>query len=469
MHVSPLHREFESADLGDARRNRRLQRIMIGLEVAPSASFPDVFKDPASLEAFYRFTNNEAVEYSSILAPHYERSWGRGGSGDATLVLHDTSFCSFSGETTRVGLPRAGKKQGFHAHAALAVAEGGPPVVHGVVGLDVYTVWNKGWYREYGGGEQDELWVGSQRWGLLVQGVRSRAPVGRALVHVMDREADDYVLMSRVLEVNDDFVIRSKHDRKVTADEGCLSAVASGAKFMVEREVRLSHRSAAGRPPRTRKTHPDRRGRVAMLAIHTTEVEFVRPSGAAPVGEPTMRLWVVEVTEVDPPPGESPVHWRLVTTLPADTPERAARVVDIYRKRWLVEEFFKALKTGCSLEKRQGESLESLLKVLALLVPVAWRLLLLRAMERAVPDAPATEVLDELELEVLRRQVPKRMLPRKATVRHVLLAVARLGGHQPSNGAPGWLILGRGMDHLMTLVKGWRDALKWANARGGNN
>jgi hypothetical protein len=45
-------------------------------------------------------------------------------------------------------------------------------------------------------------------------------------------------------------------------------------------------------------------------------------------------------------------------------------------------------------------------------------------------------------------------LPKRATARDAMLAVAALGGHLKSNGDPGWLVLGRGLNDLLAL--GWR-------------
>lgn len=86
---------------------------------------------------------------------------------------------------------------------------------------------------------------------------------------------------------------------------------------------------------------------------------------SAPAHVPkSLTLNVVEVREVDPPKNEAPVIWRLATTEPVDTEEQVAAVVDAYRQRWLVEEFFKALKTGCRFQQLQLESSRALLIVL---------------------------------------------------------------------------------------------------------
>ena len=69
----------------------------------------------------------------------------------------------------------------------------------------------------------------------------------------------------------------------------------------------------------------------------------------------------------------------------------------------MIEEFFKALKTGCAFEKRQIESLHTLENALAIFVPIAWILLRLRSIARDYPDLPATFVLEPVEVTVLQR------------------------------------------------------------------
>jgi hypothetical protein len=152
-----------------------------------------------------------------------------------------------------------------------------------------------------------------------------------------------------------------------------------------------------------------------------------------------------------------PIDWTLLTQEPIDTAEQILKIVDYYRGRWMIEEYFKALKTGCSFEKRQLESLPTLLNALAIFVPVAWRLLLLRGMARNHPTAPATIVLTEPQIAVL-HAVTKRPLPQDLNVEQALLAIAALGGHIKNNGRPGWQVLGRGFRKLLNLEEGWTAA-----------
>jgi hypothetical protein len=127
-------------------------------------------------------------------------------------------------------------------------------------------------------------------------------------------------------------------------------------------------------------------------------------------------------------------------------------VIEIYRTRWLIEELFKALKTGCAIEKRQLESYEALTNALAMFLPIAWQLLLLRSMERTETSAVAKEALTPTQIQILRARVPK--FPADPTVSDALRAVAYMGGHFVKT-PPGWMVLGRGLVKLLDLEAGF--------------
>ena len=462
-----IRREFEGVNLGDRRRNVRAQGLAESIARRPDAGFPSALGSEAELEAFYRLVNNPAVEPDDLGAPHRAASWRRATEyGGAILVAHDTSEFSYAGEAEREGLSRRGEHQSFHGHFALALAEGEAPVVHGVVGFGAHVIEDGVWLRAIPDRTFLELLVGSERWSDLAAEVRRDAPPGQQIIHVMDREADDYPLMTRLIRQGDDFVIRGLHDRSLMDQEGKLFSALEQTPFSISRTVTLSRRSKR-RPPGSRRTHPPRDQRPANLSIRAGRVEIKRPQGVAPFGEPSMILSVVEVVEIDPPEDATPIHWLLLSTLPVTTAEEVCRIVDIYRKRWLIEEFFKSLKTGCAAEKRQARSLWSLLNTVTLLVPIAWRLLLIRTLASCDPTAPAADILDEVELQALRHLARGVKLPLKPSRQQVLLAIARIGGHLKSNGEPGWLVLGRGLERLLDFTEGWRAAMGFAAGVGG--
>ncbi len=183
-------------------------------------------------------------------------------------------------------------------------------------------------------------------------------------------------------------------------------------------------------------------------------VTLKRPKAANEELPASQEVNVVRVWEVDAPDGEKPVEWMLLTTEPIDSAAQVLQVVDWYRARWIIEEYFKALKTGCAYEKRQLEDIHALSNALALFAPIAWRLLVLRSEARVRPDQPASNVLPEDELEVL-THAARKPLPSNPTARDVFLAIAALGGHLKRNGDPGWLTLARGYEKLLSLTVGW--------------
>ncbi len=152
----------------------------------------------------------------------------------------------------------------------------------------------------------------------------------------------------------------------------------------------------------------------------------------------------------------------LFTTEPIATVAEIEAVVDHYRARWIIEEYFKALKTGCAFEKRQLCSYEGLLRALAFFVPIAWALFELRTLGREATARPATEVLSDDRLRLLSAMLEDRRqkLSENPTVRDAMLGIAALGGHIKNNGDPGWQVLGRGFRRFLEAEQGWLLARK---------
>jgi len=186
-------------------------------------------------------------------------------------------------------------------------------------------------------------------------------------------------------------------------------------------------------------------------------VELRRPKTGHAAAK-SLKVNVVYVWENSPPRGEDPIDWLLVTTEPVETKKQLLAVVDNYRSRWIIEDFFKALKTGCAFEKRQLESYHALTNALAVFAVIAWRLLLIRALARTDPNSRATSAFNETQLAILRHHL--NLSKPLVNTNDALLALARMGGHIRNNGDPGWLTLGRGFEELLVLEAGFQIAQK---------
>ena len=450
--VPALASELSEADLGDVRLARRLSALVASISDRPAESFPKALDD-AELEAAYRFFGNERVTPEGILAPHFRATAKRASQHKDVLVVHDTSQFQFRGESPREGLGRlVNPGQGFFGHFALAIAADGEREPLGL--LSVETIFRLDSAKPKNERRAADSRGESARWPRGIEAAESLLDGSTRAIHVMDREADSYPILSCLHDAARSYVIRSFQDRVlVGADQQRLRDAAKSAKCSFQREVPLSHRRAI--PGGPGKRHPARQGRIARLSFSATTIEIPRTATAKAGGASSIRLNVVYVVERRPPRGEPPVEWFLLTDLPVDSAAQIAFVVDCYRGRWTIEEYFKALKTGCQYERRQLESAHSLLNALAVFAPVAWRLLLLRHLARHAPERPASMALTKTQLDVL-RAVAKRPMVKRPNVKQAMLAVAALGGHLPRNGDPGWLVLGRGMHDLLLLELGWR-------------
>jgi hypothetical protein len=218
-----------------------------------------------------------------------------------------------------------------------------------------------------------------------------------------------------------------------------------GSPRLKRREVTLP-RTRESALPANRRKHPARSKRTAMLSMSVLRLKLPQPKTSRRTRMATIDLNLVVVSEINPPKGEEPIVWRLWTSLPIDSREQVLTIVDTYRARWVIEEYFKALKSGCIYERRQLSSKSALLNALAILAPIAWRLLLLRSQADLAPDALQV-ALTAAQLVCLRavcQQIHHHPVPLSPTARQTMLAIARMGGHIKNNGDPGWLVLGRG-------------------------
>jgi hypothetical protein len=406
----------------------------------------------AEREAFYRLINNDAVTLQALIAPHSAQTLARMlGAPERPIIAIDKTKFMFTGEEERDGLQRVShNKQSFEAIVAMAVASASSRKTHGVLAV------------------QDLERTGKSRpadWDAFIdEACRDAEAAGLRPIVVIDREADAYEMFHLLLERERDFVIRVSWDRVACelgqAAEENMRAIVQRAGVMLTRSVQLSRRVDGDRTTNDKRKHPARSAREAKLVVRAACISVARPAIKKLRALPAhLALQVLLVSEENTPANVQPVEWLLVTNLPINDASSVEAIVDAYRRRWLVEEFFKALKSGCSYESRQLESRHALLNALGLMIPIAWRLLELRMIAEDDPSAPATVILEPDEIHVLTKLSKDVKLSKTPTVSEAMLAIAALGGHIRQNGRPGWQVLHRGFDKMRTRVEGYRLAM----------
>ena len=461
-----LQDEVAGVDLGDGRLNARARSILARIEAAPGDSFPEQMKTVAEREGLYRFLGNEAVTLDRLLDAHIHQTHQRMAGHRVVRVVHDTTELTFEGDREGLGVTQKDSR-GFYAHVALALGadEGREPF--GVLGVRTHlrddviahrgmTANQKAVLRQKTK-RSDKL---SSRWESLALDVSSRLPADVRAVHVMDQEADDYALWAALQRANLHFVVRVSPQRRLETEGFSIADALSREPPHPFRTVVVNAHKAKGSSTtagRGQARHPARDEREASLTVRWGSVVILRGQ-LAQAEEPLLQVHAVHVLELNPPVGQAPIEWMLLTSEPIASLEDATSVVDHYRARWVIEEYFKALKTGCAFEKRQLTTLDGLLRALGLFIPAAWKLLALRNLGRNPKPRPASHLLDAETLLLLRTLLEERRyrLPASPTVRDAMLGVAALGGHIKGNGDPGWLVLGRGFVHLVEAEVVWR-------------
>lgn len=451
--IESIAREFGGVSLGDERLEGRLERLVALIAAAPAESFPKQMGSVADREALYRFFANPKVTMERLLSGHLQQSLQRIRGHAEIRVIHDTTSLSYSGERDGLGIITRGQK-GFSTHLALAVTADEVREPLGVLGVRPFIHKDTLANREMTSAEitdrdrkKPRHEKESSRWEKLAIEVSAALPVDASAIHVMDQEADDYALFSEMQSAGLRYVVRVWPERMTAVELPVSAALATGPAKLF-RSVWLQGKTSGKRL---------RKERVAKLRIRWGVVTL-RRNRRTIANTDEISVTAVHVYEPKPPKGEEPIQWMLFTSDSVNSFEQAAAIVDHYRARWMIEEYFKALKTGCAIEKRQLTSFEGLTRALALFIPMAWHLLALRHLGRATENHPATKIFDSEQLLLLSALLKKRRyeLPVRPLVRDVMLGIAALGGHIKNNGDPGWIVLGRGFTHFAEAEVGWQ-------------
>ena len=174
---------------------------------------------------------------------------------------------------------------------------------------------------------------------------------------------------------------------------------------------------------------------------------------------PDIEMNAVFVLEPNPPDGDEPVEWMLLTNLPIASYDEAYEKVLWYCLRWRIGMYLKVLKSGFRVEACRLGTADRLIRYLTVMSIVAWRLFMITLIARTDPSAPCSQFLSEQEWTVLAVKSSRTRIPPAAspTIAEALMWIAKLGGYlaRKSDGPPGTLALWRGWKRLTDLTEGW--------------
>ncbi len=448
--------EFCDADLGDPRLTKRAIRLAQALAAHPAQSIPQATGQWGQSCAAYRFFDNQSLSFEQILASHGARTQERATALPIVLAVNDTTSLNYDSHPATSGLGplrnRADKTYGLWLHSLVAFTPAGTPL-----GLLQAECWSRDpgqsgsrHRRKQKTTEQKESgkWLRSL---AALQQIAAQTPRTQ-WVFVADREADlyDLFLAAERGPGGPALLVRARHDRRLPRAERSLFAHLAAGRVLGQIQVAVPRR-------------PRQPARTATLVVRVAEVRLQAPEPQR--GRAALRLWAIEARELHPPQGVSPLHWRLLTSLPVGDLAAAAQKLRWYCGRWGIEVFHKVLKSRCAVEELQLQSADRLRRCLAVKLVVAWYVLAVTELGREQPAALLNEILEDTEWRVLQAfgQQHDRRSPTATgvpTLSEGVRWLGRLGGHlgRRGDGPPGPLRLARGLERLQDMVVGWKMA-----------
>ena len=386
------------AELGDQRSTQRVVRLAGQMAAKPDRHLPEQCDQWADLKAAYRFLNNPAIDPLQLSRPVWQATLARARQAHSTvLFIQDGSDLDFTHHPHTRGLGYGGNElqRGLKLQTMLSVLPGGERQKLSVLGIAAQHGWIRTEIRRREPRRQRyERWNEGDVWADLLKAAGTPPPQSR-WVCVSDRGSDDYGYFLEAREQGWYLLARAARTRRALLD---------GREVSLFEAVRAQPVAAQG-----------------MLYLRGRE------------GRAAQHLALnVSFTAITLRPPKNGPH------------------------RWVIEEYHKALKTGCKLEERQLQSADAIQRLVSLLAPMAARLLELRSLSRTAGNEPAQAHFPLPLVELVLRRAKLRQSPKTCTLYEFWRGVAQLGGFigRKSDGEPGWQTLWSGWLRVLDMAWG---------------
>ena len=464
-----VKRELETVDIGDQRLNERYALILDRLSKKPSLSIPAACGNETETAGAYRFFDNGRVTELNILQPHHDATLKRIQAEPVVLMPQDTTEIDVTRPQEAVGGPlNDSARRGLFAHLQLAIT---PQRLS--LGVAAAEIWKRV--------EEDKEVAQSQaekrkkrraspidekesvRW---LDGYRNACEVAQQcpqtqVVSLSDSEGDIYECFVEGVPKESrraDWVVRACQDRALVGGTKHLRASILSTPRLGELTIEVSKRDASTGDGRKRRQARSS-ARQAKVSVRAKTVWLRPPYRSGGVKLPKVQVNAVLVLEENPPAGEQPVEWLLLTSLPIKTFTEAIKVVEYYCCRWEVEIYFRVLKSGCRVESLQFEETERLTNCLAVYLIVAWRVMHLLMLGRTQPGMDCNVVLEEAEWKSVYEVVTGKAAPKiPPPLAELVRMIAGLGGYRgrKHDGPPGPKTMWIGIQRMHDLAAAWK-------------
>jgi hypothetical protein len=397
----------------------------------------------------------------NILLPHRERTMRRMMDYSKVLCIQDGSDLNYNNLDQCEGLGVIGtnqtgaKSKGLHQHSTFVVTTEGLPL--GVLRADCTAPELK---------DKDDKRTAAQipieekNTFCWIEGLRDCSDVKAhmpqtSVITVMDREADFFELFDeqRTNCSNVDLLVRANHNRNTTEEHKLFESVRLSPE---KKELIIKVPRQSARPKKSKqKARPKRDKRHAKVSLRYRQVKIEPPRDFK--GKDPISLWVVHVSEKNPPADTKPLEWFLITTIDIKSVEDAINCVEWYIKRWRIEDWHRVLKSGCKTEDLAHKTADRLRRAIAINLVVAWRIMLMTLLGREAPELPPEILFSDLEIKVLKAYAKKKELQAPDCLGSMVKLVAKIGGYlgRKSDPPPGHQLLWEGYSKLQLMCEGF--------------
>jgi IS4 transposase len=392
------------------------------------------------------------VSSSKLIAPHYKQTVQRihESEGKYVLAIQDQMRLNFTSHKAKTDLGPIGKtgktvQYGLIQHSVLAVTEKNEPL--GLLDInyfdysDIDTSIDRGERRIED--KANIFWID----GLT----RMRDRLGdtqRRIITLADREGDFYEFLFTLSKKNEEFVIRSKHNRIL------------GEIYKRKGEkLREKLNKSPVKGSMTVEIQDVNSREIKEITLHLRAASITLPVPEMPAdykeekGYTSIKLNVVIAYNDEH-------EWVLLTSLPIEALEQIKEIVTIYKLRWHIEDYHKVLKTGYQVDEIYLHSSKGAIKNLLVLASIsACRLYWLIYVGRAEASIKADQLFEAFEWKAVYVYFNEPIPEECPSISEIILKIARLGGYKANKhaGPPGIKSMWIGYQQLTVAAQVYRN------------
>ena len=440
LHIDKwLSNELGNIDFGDIRRTKTFLRLVTIWFSHPDSALGNILKGKSyEAKVLYDFleSKNKGVNEQSILSKHAKNTLSRIKLEKVALhvvdglIINEDQIKCISKQLGDIG--KIGNKiiKGFKTNNIFTMDEDAIPL--GISGIEINNDHFLSEEEKLRRKElKNEIPVEEKKTFVWIKKIRIIAKIAEKAyrtqhIFVADRECDNYDIFFELHNTKDvDYVIRASSNRYIYLN---FDDIEQGRKKQYQVFNYLREQEAVGYtdviiPSDNKGSKP----RTARLKLTSKKI-ILRAPGNNKTRIP-LQTNVIMAREECPPEGCEAIEWVIYTSLPVDTKEDIIRVINIYKKRWRIEEWHRVLKEGLSIDELQYRSIKTLNRVIAIKMIFGWYVMLITLLGRMHPDLPANFIFSDLTIDYLKSQALKNGRVIDDTLGEITKEIAYIGGH----------------------------------------